>query len=94
MSLFKLEKSYFTKYFCGLHLRQICISLAYLIWQNSQSLVVKIAIPTSAGLLLIFQIILCCRESGNRGEVDGIKRTFTMPTDILLHNPPENQFKY
>ena len=69
MSLFKLEKSYFTKYFCGLHLRQICISLAYLIWQNSQSLVVKIAIPASAGLLLIFQIIACFNAVAERVDI-------------------------
>lgn len=104
LSLFKSPKHYFTKYLCGLYLKQVCIYLAYLIWWNSQSwwtsqpLVVKIAIPSSAGLLLILSIIACycccCRASGSRGGVVGRQTTFAIPSKFPLHNPAENQFNY
>ena len=70
----------------------------YLFSLFSLSLVVKIAIPSSAGLLLILSIIAChcccCRASGSRGGVVGTQTKFAIPTKFPLHNPAENQFSY
>ena len=65
--------------------------LAFLLWWNSQSLAVKIAVPGGAGLLLILSIICCyccCCKKRARGKA------LEMPTHIQLQNPAEKQFQY
>ena len=89
---------YFSKIFVVCIWGKFLFILVFLIWWNSQSLVVQIVIPSSAGLLLIFSLIACycccCRETGSRNEAVIKQPTFIMPTNIPLQNPAENQFKY
>ena len=72
--------------------------LAFLLWWNSQSLAVKIAVRGGAGLLLILSIICCycccCKKRARGGVVVNTRPAAVMPTHIQLQNPAEKQFPY